>query len=112
VTVEDLTYVSDSIAAIYDVHCILAGHALMYGADFLKQQHLRPMPTGEKIGCLATTEPTASTDLSIRALKPMATKEGNKYVVNGQKRFITNARVADFVISSGQYRRQAKYACD
>jgi len=97
VTVEELAYVSDSIAAIYDVHCILAGHALMYGSDFLKQQYLKRMTTGDRIGCFATTEPTASTDLSIGALKTMATKKGDKYVVNGQKRFITNACVADFV---------------
>jgi alkylation response protein AidB-like acyl-CoA dehydrogenase len=61
VTVEELAYISDSIAAIYDVHCILAGHALMYGSDFIKQKYLRPMTTAEKIGCFATTEPIAST---------------------------------------------------
>jgi len=97
VTIEELAYISDSIAAIYDVHCILAGHALMYGSEFIKEQYLRPMTTGEKIGCFATTEPTASTDLSTRSLKTKATKKGNKYIVNGQKRFITNAPVADFV---------------
>jgi alkylation response protein AidB-like acyl-CoA dehydrogenase len=97
VTIEELAYVSDSIAAIYDVHCILAGHALMYGADFIKQKYLRPLITGEKIGCFATTEPTASTDLSIRSIQTKATKKGNKYIVNGQKRFITNSCVADFV---------------
>ncbi|MBN2187420.1 MAG: acyl-CoA dehydrogenase family protein [Dehalococcoidia bacterium] len=97
VTVEELAYISDSIAAVYDVHCILAGHALMYGSDFIKQKYLRPMTTAEKIGCFATTEPIASTDLSLRALKTMATKKGDKYVVNGHKRFITNSCVADFV---------------
>jgi len=97
VTIEELAYVSDSIAAVYDVHCILAGHALMYGSEFIKQNYLRPMATGEKIGCFATTEPTASTDLSVRALKTKAKKSGDRYIVNGQKRFITNACVADFV---------------
>jgi alkylation response protein AidB-like acyl-CoA dehydrogenase len=97
VTVEELAYISDSIASIYDVHCILTGHALMYGSDFIKQKYLRPMTTAEKIGCFATTEPIASTDLSLRALKTVATKKGDKYIVNGQKRFITNACVADFV---------------
>ena len=97
VTVEELAYMSNSIAAIYDVHCILAGHALTYGSDFVKQKYLRPMTTAEKIGCFATTEPTASTELSLSALKTMATKKGGKYIVNGQKRFITNACVADFV---------------
>lgn len=97
VTVEELAYISDSIAAVYDVHCILAGHALAYGSDFVKKKYLRPMTTAEKIGCFATTEPTASSDLSARAVKTTATRKGAKYVVTGQKRFITNACVADFV---------------
>jgi len=99
VTVEELAYISNSIAAIYDVHCILAGHALMNGSDFIKEKYLKPMTTGEKIGCFATTEPTASTDLSLRSLKTMGKKKGNNYLVNGQKRFITNSCVADFVVA-------------
>ena len=97
VTVEELAYVSNSIAAIYDVHCILAGHALMYGSEVLKQKYLRPMTLGNKIACFATTEPEASSELSPRTLKTTATKKGSKYIVNGQKRFITNSCVADFV---------------
>jgi alkylation response protein AidB-like acyl-CoA dehydrogenase len=97
VTIEELAYISDSIAAVVDVHCILAGHSLMYGSDSIKQKYLTPITTGEKIGCFATTEPTASTDLSLRAVKTVGSKRGNKYIVSGQKRFITNACVADFV---------------
>ena len=97
VAIEELAYASNSIAAAFDVHCILAGHTLMYGSDFVKDKYLRPLITGKKLGCFATTEPNASTDLSVRALKTMATKKGNKYIVNGHKRFITSAPVADFV---------------
>lgn len=97
VTVEELAYISDSIGAVYDVHCILAGHALEYGSDFIRQKYLRPTTSGEKIGCFATTEPFASSDLSARALRTIAEKKGDRYVVTGQKRFITNACVADFV---------------
>ena len=96
-TVEELAYISDSIGAVYDVHCILSGHALEYGSDFIRQKYLRPTTMGEKIGCVATTEPFASSDLSARALRTIAEKKGDKYVVKGQKRFITNACVADFV---------------
>ena len=97
VTVEELAYISDSIAAIYDVHCILAGHALVQGSDFIKEKYLKPLPLGDKIGCFATTEPTASSELSVRALKTMAKRVGETYIVNGHKRFITNACVADYV---------------
>ncbi len=95
--VEELAYVSNSVAAIYDVHCILAGHALMYGSDYIQRTYAMPMASGAKIGCFATTEPSASTDLSLRALRTKARKRDGKYLVSGQKRFITNAPVADFV---------------
>lgn len=97
VTVEELAYISDSIGAIYDVHCILTSHVLELGSDFIKENFLRPMIAGERIGCFATTEPTASTELSVRVLKTTALKKGDNYILNGQKRFITNACVADFV---------------
>ncbi len=97
VTVEELSYASNSIAAIYDVHCILAGHALEYGSAYIKDTYLKPMTTAEKIGCFATTEPKASSDLSSRSVATNGVHKGNKFIVNGQKRFITNACVADFV---------------
>lgn len=97
VTVEELAYASNSIAAIYDVHCILAGHALEYGSDYIKDTYLKPMTKAEKIGCFATTEPNASSDLSSRSVQTTGVQHGDKFIVNGQKRFITNACVADFV---------------
>jgi alkylation response protein AidB-like acyl-CoA dehydrogenase len=97
VTVEELAYASNSIAAVYDVHCILAGHALEYGSDYIKEKYLLPMTTGDKIGCFATTEPDASSDLSVRSVQTNGVSKGGKIIVNGQKRFITNAPVADFV---------------
>ena len=97
VTVEELAYASNSIAAVYDVHCILAGHALEYGSDYIKDAYLKPMTKAEKIGCFATTEPNASSDLSSHSVQTTAVQRGDKFIVNGQKRFITNACVADFV---------------
>ena len=99
VALEELAYASNSIASIVDVHCILAGHALNYGSDRVKEVYLKPLVAGEKIGCFATTEPEASSDLSVRALRTKAEKNGDKWIVNGQKRFITNACVADFVVA-------------
>ncbi|MBN1365532.1 MAG: acyl-CoA dehydrogenase family protein [Syntrophaceae bacterium] len=97
VTIEELAYISNSIAAVYDVHCILCGHAIMYGSDFIRNKYLKPMTEGNLIGCFATTEPEASSDLSSHSVKTVARKSGNKYIVNGHKRFITNAAVANHV---------------
>jgi len=97
VTLEEFAYASNSIAAVYDVHCILAGHALEYGSDYIKETYLKPMTTAKKIGCFATTEPNASSDLSAKSVETTAIQKDDTFIVNGQKRFITNSCVADFV---------------
>ncbi len=96
--IEELAYHSNSIAAIYDVHCILAGHALEYGSEYIKENYLFPVVEGTKVGSFATTEPDASTDLSTRAMQTVARRDGDSFVLNGQKRWITNSPVADFVV--------------
>lgn len=96
--IEELAYYSNSVAAIVDVHCILAGHALEHASPELQARYLAPLLAGEKIGSFATTEPEASTDLSVNVMQTVARREGEYYIVNGQKRFITNAPVADFVV--------------
>jgi butyryl-CoA dehydrogenase len=97
VMLEELGYGSDSVAAIVDVHCIISGHVLMYAGDDLRTRYLKPLIAGDKVGSFATTEPDASSDLSLRSLKTTARKVNGGWRVNGQKRFITNACVADFV---------------
>lgn len=99
VMIEELAYHSNSVAAIVDVHCILAGHALEHASPALQARYLAPLLSGEKIGSFATTEPNASTDLSVNAMETVATRAGNgHYLINGRKRFITNGPVADFVV--------------
>jgi alkylation response protein AidB-like acyl-CoA dehydrogenase len=54
------------------------------------------MASGEAIGAIAMTEPAAGSDL--QGIKTTAIRDGNHYVVNGQKTFITNGQLADFII--------------
>lgn len=63
------------------------------GTPEQKRLYLPKMATGELIGCLAATEPEAGSDLT--ALQTTARRDGNHYVLNGKKAFITNAPVAD-----------------
>lgn len=95
--IEELAYHSSSMAAIVDVHCILAGNALRHATPLVKRTHLLPLLDGRKIGAFATSEPDSSTDLSVRALQTQARATADGFIVNGRKRFITNAPVADFV---------------
>jgi alkylation response protein AidB-like acyl-CoA dehydrogenase len=96
--VEELAYHSNSIAAIYDVHCILAGSALNIAIPAVRERYLEPLLAGDIVGAFATTEPEASSDLSPQAIRTAAKVDGNGYTISGLKRFITNAPVADFVI--------------
>ena len=63
------------------------------GTEEQKQRWLRRMATGELTGCLALTEPEAGSEAS--NVQTIARREGDHYVLNGGKRFITNAPVAD-----------------
>ncbi|MFW6056556.1 MAG: acyl-CoA dehydrogenase family protein [Chloroflexota bacterium] len=97
VAMEELAYASDGLAAIYDDHCLLPGIALMHGDRDVRDGYLRPLIDGSKIACMAITEPDAGSDLSAESIKTRATRNGNSYLLNGHKRFITNAPVGDFV---------------
>ncbi|MGI9413213.1 MAG: acyl-CoA dehydrogenase family protein [Hyphomicrobiales bacterium] len=59
-------------------------------------RYLHPVVTGEKIDCLAMTEPGAGSD--VRSMKTNAVRDGDDWVINGTKHFISHADVADFVI--------------
>lgn len=98
VVIEELSYYSNSVAAIYDVHCILAGHALEWASPELQQKYLAPLLAGEKIGSFATSEPNASTDLSVEALVTDATFHDDHIEITGHKRWISNSPVASFVV--------------
>jgi alkylation response protein AidB-like acyl-CoA dehydrogenase len=97
--IEELAYHSNGVAAIYDVHCILAGHALEFADAQLRQRYFPALIRGDLVGAFATSEPDASTDLSRKALQTQAVRHGDVYVLHGRKRFITNSPVADFVIA-------------
>ncbi|AKE89208.1 acyl-CoA dehydrogenase family protein [Rhodococcus aetherivorans] len=98
VAVEELAYYSNSVAAIYDVHCILAGTALDQGTEEQRHRWLRPVVDGEIVGSFATSEPGASSDLSPEAVQTVASPDGDGWVLTGRKRWITNSVVAGVVV--------------
>ncbi|TDL99701.1 MAG: acyl-CoA dehydrogenase [Flavobacteriaceae bacterium] len=68
------------------------------GTDYIKKTYLEPSVTGEKVSCLGMTEPGAGSDLA--ALSTTAVREGDYYIVNGSKTFITNGVYADFMVTA------------
>jgi alkylation response protein AidB-like acyl-CoA dehydrogenase len=68
----------------------------MLGTEDLKRRYLPPAIRGEKIGCLGITEPEAGSDVA--AIRTKAIRDGDEFVVNGSKTFITNGARADFIV--------------
>ncbi|WP_263247326.1 acyl-CoA dehydrogenase family protein [Saccharopolyspora rosea] len=99
VAIEELAYYSSSIAAVFDVHCILAGNALTHGTPAQQQQWLSQVTNGSVVGAFATTEPDASSDLSPHAVQTIAVQHGDAWILNGRKRWISNSPVAGLVVT-------------
>jgi len=75
---------------------IVAQYILRYGTEWQKKKYLPKMATGEMVAAIAMTEPGAGTDL--QAIRTRAAKDGDDYVINGSKIFITNGYHADLVV--------------
>jgi acyl-CoA dehydrogenase len=75
------------------------------GSDYLKEKYLRPGIAGDIHGALGITEPFAGSDVA--GIKTTATREGDEYVINGSKVFITNGVYADYMIVACKTRPEA-----
>src|SRR5229473_2834902 len=69
---------------------------LSFGTEDQKREWLPKMVSGEAIGSLGMTEPHAGSDL--KAIRTRAVRDGNDFVINGQKVFISNGQLCDFVV--------------
>jgi acyl-CoA dehydrogenase len=78
------------------VHSIAAHYVLNYGSEEQKQRWLPRMARGELIGAIAMTEPGAGSDL--KGIRTRAVRDGDDYVVNGSKIFITNGSIATILM--------------
>jgi len=86
-----------SIPMAFGVQTDMATPALcQYGSHELKEQFLAPAISGDAVCSIAVTEPGAGSDVA--AIRTKAVREGDEYVINGSKTFITNAVQADFLV--------------
>ncbi|MHC2335292.1 acyl-CoA dehydrogenase family protein [Bradyrhizobium sp. USDA 4454] len=94
---DDLESTVPELTTGVSVHSAIVAHYIVnYGSEEQKQRWLPKMASGEMVGAIAMTEPGTGSDL--QAVKTTAKKQGNSYVINGQKTFITNGQAADLVI--------------
>ena len=95
--VEELAKVCATTSIILSAHTSLCCWPILkFGTEEQKQKYLVPLARGEKIGAFALTEPAAGTDASMQ--QSSAILEGDHYVLNGSKIFITSAPYADVFI--------------
>lgn len=81
------------------VHSDLAApYILAWGSEELKQRYLPRMVTGEVIGALGMTEPGAGSD--VKSIRTRAVRDGEDFVIDGQKVYISNGQLADIVITA------------
>ncbi|WP_111306695.1 acyl-CoA dehydrogenase family protein [Confluentibacter sediminis] len=88
---------SGGFAAAIWAHVYLSmTHLNAEGSEDIKQHYLVPSITGEKVGCLCITEPFGGSDVA--GLRTTAVREGDFYIINGSKTFITNGVYSDYLI--------------
>lgn len=98
VMLEEISYLSSGLSAsMIDVQLILFGHTLKHASGEVREELFPAMMQGKLVGAFATSEPAASTDLSIRALQTETRRVEGGYELSGHKRWITNSPVADYM---------------
>jgi len=96
VMVEELSRASASIGFLSSAGLITMFPIHYAGSEEQKEEYLRPLCSGEKLGAFALTEPTAGSDPV--SIETTAVHESEEYVLTGRKAFITNAAVADIYV--------------
>jgi len=97
IVIEEIAKACASTADILDAHLVLCASLIYrWGNEEQRQRFLPPLVKGEKVGSYAVTEPEAGSDIS--RVKTKAEKDGDHYILNGQKTFITNGDVCDTVV--------------
>jgi len=94
---EELGAADGSLALTIAAHNSLSiGHVLVAASDDQKRRWLPPLASGEHLGAWALTEPSSGSDAI--AAKTRAVRDGDSYVLDGQKQFITNGSLAGFAV--------------
>ncbi|MGZ7148360.1 acyl-CoA dehydrogenase AcdA [Bacillus wiedmannii] len=97
IAIEELSRVCASTGVTLSAHTSLAGWPIFkFGTEAQKQKFLRPMAEGTKIGAYGLTEPSSGSDAG--GMRTTAKRDGDHYILNGSKIFITNGGIADIYV--------------
>jgi butyryl-CoA dehydrogenase len=97
IVMEEIAKACASTADILNTHMVIGSNPIArYGTEEQKEKFLPPLVKGERISCFAVTEPSAGSDIG--SLRTKAIRDGDYYIINGQKTFITAGDVCDNAI--------------
>jgi alkylation response protein AidB-like acyl-CoA dehydrogenase len=98
IALEEIAAADASVAVLMSVHNSLPTQMILrYGSDSQRERFLRKMARGEILGAFALSEPDAGSDAS--ALSTQAVKDGNSWVLNGTKSWVTNGNTAGAILT-------------
>ena len=104
----EIAKVDASVAVIMSVNNSLVTTGLeKWGSDYIKETFLKPLARGEKLGAFALSEPEAGSDATHQ--QTYATKEGDYWVLNGMKNWITNGQSADYYLVIAQTDKEKRH---
>ena len=108
---EELEAVDTHLRVAMSVHTGLCAMSIFqWGNESQKQRFLKPLATGEKLGCGAFTEPSMGSDVA--AMLTSAKRDGASYLINGEKMWISLASKADYAMVTVKTNPDAKRATD
>jgi alkylation response protein AidB-like acyl-CoA dehydrogenase len=98
ICIEELARIDPAVSLSVAAHNgLCAAHIAMFGTEAQKQQYLVPLATGRSIGAWGLTEPTAGSDAA--RIRVTASRDGDGWVINGTKTFITHGRIGDVMVA-------------
>ena len=108
VALQEVAYACASTAVIMSVHnSVACGPIYLFGSPYLKETYLKRLAAGQMIGSFALTEPGAGSDPAGQRSK--AVRDGNHYVLNGNKIFITTGKNSDLTVVTAYTSREKKH---
>ncbi len=108
VALQEVAYACASTAVIMSVHnSVACGPIYLFGSDYLKETYLKRLAAGNLIGSFAVTEPGAGSDPASQ--KTRAVKDGNSYVINGNKVLITSGKNSNVTVVTAYTHKEKKH---
>jgi len=105
---QEIGYACASTAVVMSVHnSVACGPVYLYGSEYLKETYLKPLAAGNMLGSFALTESSAGSDPASQQTK--AVKDGESYIINGTKMFITSGKNSDLTVVTAYTDRDKKH---